>query len=338
MSAFADSEPREVGTDVPAVSVLMPAYNAGAYIGRAISSILEQTLANIELIVGDDQSTDNTWQIINQLAERDHRIHIFRNETNSGPAVTTNRAASFARAPLLAGMDADDISLPTRLEKQKAVLDARPEIAVLGTYVSHANDKDEVLSLSPTGPTTVAEFEDLRRKGEPTLVFGGTAMYRRELFELVGGFDGSLRAAGDLEFCDRMADHGAVIALPEPLLLYRVYSTSNVMLRFREGRRTHRYLGARRLARRNGDPLPSREGYVAAEAASPWWKKFRIWMDDASQYNYRQAGLAYAQGDKLHTGLRLVAAALTGPVHVARRVWDQRLSPRARHARRNTLQ
>jgi GT2 family glycosyltransferase len=235
-------------------------------------------------------------------------------------------------------MDADDISLPTRLEKQKKVLDQRPEIAVLGTFVSHTNDKDEVLSLSPTGPTSVAEFEELRRRGEPTLVFGGTAMYRRELFERVGGFDATLRAAADLEFCDRMAEHGAVIAIPEPLLLYRIYSSSNVMLRFREGRRTHRYLAARRIAGLNGDPLPTRDEYVAAEAAAPWWHRLRVWMDDASQYNYRRAGLAYASGDKVDTAIRLVAAGLTGPVHVGRRIWGQRLSPQARRARHDVIE
>ncbi len=332
------AKPKRKTERVPVVSVLMPAYNAEPYIARAIDSILEQTLADIELIVGDDQSTDGTWDLIQTYATKDKRVHGFRNEENRGQYATTNRAAAMARAPLLAGMDADDVSLPTRLEKQVELLEARPEIAVLGSYVSHANDSEEILSLSPTGPTTVAEFEELRRRGEPTLVFGGTAMYRRELFEKVGGFDGSLRTAGDLEFCDRMADHGAIIAMPEPLLLYRIYSSSNVMLRFREGRRTHRYLEARRRARLGGVPLPSREEFVTTEANSPWWHKLRIWMEDASQYNYRQAGLAYAQGDTLRTAIRLLAAALTGPIHVAKRVWDQRLSPQARRTRRISLQ
>ncbi len=317
----------------PALSVVMPAYNAEKYIGRAIESILNQSFRDLELIIGEDRSSDATWEIIQDYAARDDRIKVFRNDENSGAAATINKAVAMAAAQFVAGMDADDISVAHRLERQLAVLHAQPEIAVVGSYVSHVNEDDEILSLSQTGPTSIEHFETLRRQGEPTMVFGGTAMYEKRTFEAAGGYDSSLRAAADIEFCDRMAEHGPIVALPEPLLLYRVYSTSNVMLRFREGRRTHRFLEARRAARLGGEPLPSREQYVAAELALPWWKRLNIWRDDFSQYHYRQAGLAYGEGRKLQTAVHLLISGVTGPWHVLRRVWDQRLSPEARRAR-----
>ena len=199
--------------------------------------------------------------------------------------------------------------------------------------MSHVNDRDEILSLSRTGPTSISEFEALRLGGEPTMVFGGTAMYRRETFEKVGGFDSSLRAAADIDFCERMADHGAIVAITEPLLLYRVYGTSNVMLRFREGRRTHRYLVAKRRARLAGEPPPTRESFEQMERDHPWWRRLNIWRDDFAQYNYRRAGLAYAEDSRLRTAFYLVVSGLAGPWHVLRRVWDQRLSHEARRAR-----
>ncbi len=317
----------------PALSVVMPAYNAEKYIGRAIESILNQSFGDLELIIGEDRSTDTTWEIIQDYAARDDRIRVFRNEENSGAAATINKAVAMAAAPVIAGMDADDISVAHRMERQLDLLLAQPEIAVVGSYVSHVNEADEILSLSQTGPTSIEHFEKLRRRGEPTMVFGGTAMYKKRRFEEVGGYDSSLRAAADIEFCDRMAEHGPIVALSEPLLLYRVYSTSNVMLRFREGRRTHRFLEARRAARLAGRPLPTREQYVADEQTLPWWKRLNIWRDDFSQYHYRQAGLAYGEGRELQTAVHLLIAGVTGPLHVLRRVWDQRLSPEARRAR-----
>jgi glycosyltransferase involved in cell wall biosynthesis len=320
-------------TATPAVSVIMPAYNAAPYIERAVESILNQTFRDLELIIVDDCSTDTTWDVINTMAARDERIRLARNEKNSGPATAINKAVSMARAPLLAGMDADDVSVPHRLERQIELLRNTPEIAVVGSFVSHTNDGDEILSLSRTGPTSIAEFDDLRRRGEPTMVFGGTAVYTRRLYDEVGGFDESLRAAADIEFCDRMADHGAIVAIPETLLLYRIYSSSNVMLRFREGRRTHRFLEARRAARMAGTPLPTREEYVESERHLSQWKRFGIRRDDYTQYLYRQAGLAFGEGRRIQTGGYLVLAGLIAPVHVLRRLWDQRLSPAARQAR-----
>ncbi|MCP3995497.1 MAG: glycosyltransferase [bacterium] len=317
----------------PALTVAMPAYNAERYIGRAIESILDQTLTDLELIIVDDCSDDRTWEIIEEYVARDPRVRAHRSRENSGAAASINKAISMARAPVIAGMDADDISVPHRMETQMALLTEQPNIAVVGSYVSHTNDDDQILSLSPTGPTSVAEFEELRRRGEPTMVFGGTAMYTKRLFDEVGGFDGRLRAAGDIEFCDRMADRGPIIAIPEPLLLYRVYSTSNVMLRFREGRLTHRFLEARRIARSAGEPLPTREEYAASEKELPGWRRFNIWRDDFSQYYYRLAGMSFGEGRKAATAGYLVAAGLLGPVHVLRRVWNQRLSPTARRTR-----
>ncbi len=320
----------------PAVSVVMPAYNSKAYIERAIESILNQTLADLELVIGDDHSTDGTWEIINEYATRDPRVKVFRNEENSGSATTINRAVAMASAQVIAAMDSDDMSVLYRLERQLKLLHDEPEIVVVGSYVSHINESDEILSLSKTGPASVAEFEDLSRRGEPTMVFGGTAMFEKRHFEAVGGFDSTLRAAADIEFCDRMSELGPVVAITEPLVLYRIYGTSNVMLRFREGRMTHRFLEARRAARRAGQRLPTRDEHVARERLLPWWKRLDIRRDDFAQFYYRKAGLSFAEHHKAGTVLNLILAGTARPIYVVGRAWRQRLSPEARRARTRT--
>ena len=113
------------------ISVLLPVYNAEKYISEAVASILSQTYTNFELIILDDGSTDRSMSIIQGF--NDSRIRIASNESNSGLIYTLNKGLKLAKGEYIARMDADDISLPTRFEKQVEFLDAHPEVGVLGT-------------------------------------------------------------------------------------------------------------------------------------------------------------------------------------------------------------
>lgn len=323
-----------IHNDTPALSVVMPAYNATAYLARAVGSILNQTFSDLELIIVDDGSTDHTWAIAQDLASGDDRIRLLRNKSNMGEAAAFNRGVAAALAPLVGRMDSDDISLANRFEVQIADLLANDDLAVLGSFASHTNDREEILSLSKTGPVSAEEFYGMRERNEPTMVFGGTALFRKELFDRVGGYDTRLSTAADLDFCDRMADHGVVRAIPEPLLLYRVHHDSNVMRRFFEGRRNHRYVRARRAASSRGDSELTRDDYLQREQEqSPWWR-IRTWQGDVAQYHYRSAGIAYANRHRFSMLFHIGVAVLADPAHVVQRLWSQRLGPAARKARR----
>ena len=115
----------------PLVSVIMPAYNAEAYIAEAVSSILDQSWRNLELIIVDDASTDSTADIIRGLT--DPRIRLLTNSRNLGISASTNRAVDASRGEYLALMDDDDISMPDRLKAQVTSLENNPEIMILGT-------------------------------------------------------------------------------------------------------------------------------------------------------------------------------------------------------------
>src|SRR5436190_24284433 len=99
----------------PRISVLMPAFNAGKYIGEAISSVLKQTFTDFELLVINDGSTDDTEKVICSFT--DQRIKLI-NQTNKGIAAALNKGLAEAKAPLIARFDADDICLPQRLAVQ----------------------------------------------------------------------------------------------------------------------------------------------------------------------------------------------------------------------------
>jgi glycosyltransferase involved in cell wall biosynthesis len=119
-------------TVVPKVTVLMPVYNAARFVREAMDSILGQTFTDYEFLILDDGSTDESVEIIGSYP--DERIRLVRNERNLRLAATLNRGLALARGEYVARMDADDISLPERLAKQVAFLDAHPDIGICGTW------------------------------------------------------------------------------------------------------------------------------------------------------------------------------------------------------------
>lgn len=102
----------------PLVSVIMPAYNAEKYIIQSIESVLAQSFSDFELIIIDDCSTDNTFDIVSSLAERDSRIKCFKSDINSGVAKVRNRGISLSKGVWVALIDSDDLWLPEKLSRQ----------------------------------------------------------------------------------------------------------------------------------------------------------------------------------------------------------------------------
>lgn len=133
------------------VSVLMPAYNAAEHIKEAIDSILSQTFTDFEFLIINDGSTDNTVNIINEY--NDPRIKLIHNDGNKGLIYSLNYGLEVAQGKYIARMDADDIALDTRLEKQVSFLEKNPDISILGTAfvfmgtpyeIHHPNYNDEI--------------------------------------------------------------------------------------------------------------------------------------------------------------------------------------------------
>lgn len=319
--------------DAPAISVVMAAFNAEPFIGEAIESVLGQTFSDLELIVVDDASTDGTGEVVARFAQLDGRVRILRNETNRGTGASLNRGIAAARADLVGRLDADDICLPHRFERQLQALRQDPDLVVSGTYLQYINADGDTLGISEAGPSSDEDFARLRERGEPAMVMGGTALMRRDAFDEVGGFDPEFRSAEDLDLFSRMAHLGKVVAIPEPLLLYRIHRGSLVLTTFFEGRRNHRLVQHRERARARGGTWLSRGEFIAHERNLPPGKRLTIRRIDLSQYLYRIAALK-ASERKRPAAIGLVGAAgVLAPRWVARRIWSQRISARARGLR-----
>jgi len=130
---------------MPKVTVLMPVHNAEKYLREAMDSILNQTFTDFEFLIIDDGSTDSTLDIINSYTDK--RIRLVKNEKNMGIGATLNKGIELSSCDLIARMDADDISLPDRLEKQYQYLKKHPECSLLSSNVEVISETGDRLYL-----------------------------------------------------------------------------------------------------------------------------------------------------------------------------------------------
>lgn len=197
----------------PRVSVVLSVYNGASYLRPAIDSILTQTFTDFELLIVDDASTDDSAEIVESYT--DPRIIVIRNEVNQGLAVSLNRALDSACGTYVARMDADDVSLPTRLATQVAFLDTHPEVVLVGSFARML--PSGVLMRQPLTHEMLA----------PHLLFHTsfihpTVMMRRIfLNEHHLRYDPSFRQTQDYELFTRIARLGKVANIPTILLFYR---------------------------------------------------------------------------------------------------------------------
>ncbi len=117
---------------VPKITVLMTVFNGGSYLVEAVDSILQQTMSDLELIVVDDCSTDSTEAVLADYMQRDDRVRVIRNTENLGPYPSANKGLQYARAPLIARLDGDDIAQPDMLQRQFDFLNAHPDCLIVG--------------------------------------------------------------------------------------------------------------------------------------------------------------------------------------------------------------
>ena len=202
----------------PAVTVLMPVFNGAAYLREAIGSILEQTFGDFELLVVNDGSTDDTPSILRSC--RDPRLRVLDNGANLGLIASLNKGLDAANGEFVARMDADDVALPRRLERQAAYLQIAPSIGVCGTWFRTFGGTRPTVVRPPVGPDDMAA----KLFYESPLAHP-TVMFRRMLFAAHGlRYSQDFAHAEDYELWTRAAEVTALANLPEVLLRYRQHA------------------------------------------------------------------------------------------------------------------
>ena len=206
-------------TTAPRVTVLMPVYNGADYLAESIETILGQTLRDFEFLIINDGSRDGSQAILEGYAARDPRIRLLRQD-NMGLAATLNKGLALAQGEFVARQDQDDLSLPDRLAKQLAYLEAHPDCVLLGTRASIMADRT---------PTERAhDHPAFNTVLKLDLLFNNpfvhsSVMLRRERVLALGGYctDRSRQPPEDYELWARIGRACRVANLPERLLVYR---------------------------------------------------------------------------------------------------------------------
>lgn len=209
---------------VPPISVIMSVYNGEQYLAEAMDSVLNQTFGEFEFIVIDDGSTDRSVAMMQDYAKRDPRI-VFKARENKGLPATLNEAARMARGEYLARMDPDDISLPTRFEKQLAYMRQHPEVVNLGSRVILIDPYGVELSITDHPLDHEALDKDLLR-GIGWAIVHPVAFMRKWALEKCGWYNENYRTSQDMECWLRMAEIGQLANIAEPLLKYRQHLSS----------------------------------------------------------------------------------------------------------------
>ena len=220
------------------VSIVIPAYNAAPFIRSALQSVLAQTVADLELIVVDDASTDDTAAVVRQLAASDRRIRLVENSENLGPGASRNRGFDLARGEWIALLDADDQFLPDRIEKLLALGEQHNSEMVsdnLWLCAESGGSRRRLIEpdvLASPRPISFQEFIegcifDIRTEQRSTYVFMHP-IFRRSFLKLHGiRYDDRCRNGEDfLIYVDCLAAGARWIVCPEPLYIYAMRAGS----------------------------------------------------------------------------------------------------------------
>lgn len=299
----------------PAVSVVLPVYNAGKHLVSAIGSIVDQSFQDWELICVNDGSTDQSPLILDWFANRDPRIHVIHQE-NAGVVSAANRCHQIARADLICRMDADDIAMPDRLSHQVDFMDNHSEhVAISGSILEIDVDSE------PLGLQTLASNHETivqRLLNRETGLFQPASIMRADAFRKVGGYRRKYQWIEDHDLWLRLSQVGRLGNTKELVLFYRQHTSSGTWQKSNRQRDLMTELLREAYAQRNLPDMkrtistpPSRSGAGPGKWARKAirggyprtaWKHLRkLWKEDGlTWYTLRM----FAE-----VGLRLPAAA-----------------------------
>ncbi|MDZ7855410.1 glycosyltransferase family 2 protein [Sphaerotilus sp.] len=225
------------------VSVLMPVYNAADHLEDAVRSILTQTLTDLELVIVDDGSTDESPAILARLQAEDARIRVLR-QPNGGIVSALNLGLSHCTGVCIARMDADDIALPERLARQWAAFEADPSLVLCGTALKQFGDRHGMLRFPSSDAGCRALLMTWSCFAHPTV------MMRRETLLLSGlRYEADYQHAEDYQLWSALAERGRLCNLPEPLLHYRVHERQISQARKASQEAVHLRVSSANLAR-----------------------------------------------------------------------------------------
>jgi hypothetical protein len=208
-------------TESVAISVLMPVHNGMPYLPETVASVLGQTFRNFELLAIDDGSTDATADYLRSLDDPRVRYHRLN---KVGLVTALNYGIEQASAPLIARIDADDVALPSRLERQYAYMRDHPECVLLGCDFDEIDPHGRVIGENDFKMTTDVALRWQMLFATPFLHPG--VVFRKEQAQQIGGYRKTYDVAEDYDMWVRLAALGEIASLPDRLMRKRMHPTA----------------------------------------------------------------------------------------------------------------
>lgn len=205
----------------PAVSVVMSVFDGERFLSEAITSILNQTFGDFEFVIINDGSRDRTTSMLAAYEQSDSRVRVYEQE-NQGLIASLNRGCGLARGNYIARMDADDVSMPDRLERQVRFLENHRDVGLLGGAVEIIDDHGRRLFAVQPALEDEPIRTALRAFSFP--IFHPAVMMRKPAFEATGGYRAQFRHAEDYDLWLRIIEHWKAANLPEVVLRKRTHA------------------------------------------------------------------------------------------------------------------
>ncbi len=307
--------------------MLMTVYNGDRWIAQAIQSVLDQSMSDFELLIVDDGSVDSTPRILDDFASRDSRIRVVT-QSNQGVAKAANSGLSLAKYDWVARIDADDVALPERLERQLRFVREHPGISVAGCFVDYINERGQTIGRGVSPFTTSEAVEARLRSGRAVYLIHSGVLMRRDVALGVGGYRSQFPLSHDTDLWNRIAEKGhRILVQPEILAQYRLHEAGMTRRSFGRLAWELRWLEMCGRQRRLGRPEPSFNQFRQIERRAPSVQRLNRWRQDMAFVFYKTATVSRARGSALATVLQLALSTLLNPEPAVRNVWAKSIHP-----------
>lgn len=305
----------------PLISVIMPVYNQEKYLAETIQSVLDQSFQDFEFIILEDGSTDNSAEIIRKYASTDKRILPFF-QSNTGKCIATNSLVAKARARWCAFLDADDVMLPERLEKQLAFHLDNPEIDASSSHCYYINEESQVLGTQYYAnlQTVVESRKALANNQIVNCSFTGMMVSTKAFIE-TGGLRAPYWPCEDYDFVNRLIEKGyLLVIIQQKLMKYRIHSSAVTVREPLNILNKINWVNHCTLLRRAQQPEISLDNFLKLKEKDPWYFKLNRKRFSYAQIFFRRAGMAMMSKEYMRFFWQIITATFLSPALVFRKI------------------
>jgi glycosyltransferase involved in cell wall biosynthesis len=215
----------------PLVSVIIPTYNSEKYIKESLESIINQTYDNLEVVVTDDCSKDNTVDMVKKYQSNDSRIRLIVNKKNMGIALNMNKGIRVCKGKYIAILDADDWAYPYRVEEQVKVMEENPDVVLCSGYMQICDENLNIQKLR-TYPLTDKDIRRTFMRYDP--IPHPASMWRKDQLLKTSLYNNNFPICRDVDMKIRISEFGKYQNIPKALIKYRVRKDSETGKRIRQ--------------------------------------------------------------------------------------------------------